>query len=201
MSRDNESPANASPAKSLRDKVLPTLSLLRERFPAAFLPEDESPLPLQVGILQELFDKANDVSRRRLRWAVYYYANNIRYQQALIHGDSRYDLNGQPVGEVTAEHREAAKLKLKELQPKKVQRGTESKRQKNYQSRTKSRFPFQSGRAQSKPMQTRAASAPAPAVVVRQRKAAVVTAKVAVASNVKSTAGRGVLSLKRRVSS
>ena len=200
MNSDNESP---STSKSLRDKVLPTLVVLRERFPQAFLPEGEIPRPLQVGILQELFVKASDISRRRLRWAVYYYANNIQYQQALLNGGLRYDLEGQPMGEVTDEHREAARDKLKELKPKEKPRtknGLDRRHQKNYQSRGKSRFPYQNNRSTAPgSTSSRPLAGQTPAVVVRQRKTVSSTvAKTMLTENVKSSGNRGVLSLKRR---
>ena len=199
MNCENGSPASA---KSLRDKVQPTLETLRERYPHAFLPEGEPPRPLQVGILQELFVKANDISRRRLRWAVYYYANNIAYQQALANGKARYDLEGQPAGEITEEHREAAIDKLKELKPKQkpnAQKKFGQQRQKNYQSRGKSRFPQQGSRTSP----ASSASSQNPAVVVRQRQRKIVTTlpKTTSVSGVKSSGNRSVLSLKRRVTS
>jgi ProP effector len=204
MTRDNQSPLSSS--KSLRDKVQPTLALLRERFPKAFVSEDKSPLPLQVGILQELFVTAKDISRRQLRWAVYYYANNIRYQQALIEGGPRYDLEGQPVGEVTDDHRKDAVSKMEEIKPKSApQNSSKRSPQKTFQARGKSRFPYQ----KSRPTQSRPASsgsAQPPAVIVRQRKSVAsatpkAIAKPADSANSKSAVNRGVLSLRRRVAS
>jgi ProP effector len=179
---------------------------LRERFPKAFVSEDKLPLPLQVGILQELFVKADDISRRQLRWAVYYYANNIRYQQALVEGGPRYDLEGQPVGEVADEHRKDAIGKLKEMKPKtSPQRSSKRPHQKTFQARGKSRFPYQ----KSRPLQSRSASSDAahpPAVIVRQRKSVAATTaktivKPATDTTSKSATNRGVLSLRRRAAS
>jgi hypothetical protein len=74
-------------------------------FPAAF--NRQTPKPLKIGIGQELLAGVGthpaftDVTRKDLRRALAAYTRAFRYRKALAGGGSRYDLAGQPVGEVT----------------------------------------------------------------------------------------------------
>ncbi|ECI2309634.1 proQ/FINO family protein [Salmonella enterica subsp. enterica serovar Infantis] len=67
----------------------------------------DNPKPLKVGVLNDLMQ---DISARNLtigagvlKAAIASYTRRIRYQKALAAGGARYDLNGQPCGEVTQE--------------------------------------------------------------------------------------------------
>lgn len=86
----------------------------------AFWPELfnlDNPKPLKVGVLKDLMQ---DISARNLtigagvlKAAIASYTRRIRYQKALAAGGARYDLNGQPCGEVTPEQQQEAADALK----------------------------------------------------------------------------------------
>ncbi|ECA2717289.1 proQ/FINO family protein [Salmonella enterica subsp. enterica serovar Braenderup] len=80
----------------------------------------DNPKPLKVGVLDDLMQ---DISNRNLtigagvlKAAIASYTRRIRYQKALAAGGARYDLNGQPYGEVTPEQQQKAADALKKLQ-------------------------------------------------------------------------------------
>ncbi|HFW4799630.1 TPA: ProQ/FINO family protein [Salmonella enterica subsp. diarizonae serovar 60-67:z35:-] len=86
----------------------------------AFWPElfnlDE-PKPLKVGVLDDI---QRDIAARglvigagALKAAVASYVRRIRYQKAIAAGGARYDINGQPCGEVTPEQQQEAADELK----------------------------------------------------------------------------------------
>lgn len=81
----------------------------------AFWPElfnlDE-PKPLKVGVLDDI---QRDIAARSLtigagvlKAAIASYTRRIRYKKALAAGGARYDLNGQPCGEITPEQQQEA---------------------------------------------------------------------------------------------
>ncbi|EAW1163190.1 ProQ/FinO family protein [Salmonella enterica] len=86
----------------------------------AFWPElfnPDNPKPLKVGVLDDLMQ---DIIARNLtigagvlKAAIASYTRRIRYQKALAAGGARYDLNGQPCGEVTPEQQQEAADALK----------------------------------------------------------------------------------------
>jgi hypothetical protein len=81
-------------------------------FPAVF--NRQTPKPLKIGIGQELLAGVGthpaftDVTRKDLRRALAAYTRAFRYRQALAAGGPRYDLAGQPDGEVTPEQQALA---------------------------------------------------------------------------------------------
>ncbi|HBM0000542.1 TPA: ProQ/FinO family protein [Salmonella enterica subsp. enterica serovar Kodjovi] len=77
----------------------------------------DNPKPLKVGVLDDLM---RDISARNLtigagvlKAAIASYTRRIRYQKALAAGGARYDLNGQPCGEVTPEQQQESADALK----------------------------------------------------------------------------------------
>ncbi len=85
----------------------------------AFWPElfnlDE-PKPLKVGVLDDI---QRDIAARSLtigagvlKAAIASYTRRIRYKKALAAGGARYDLNGQPCGEITPEQQQEAANEL-----------------------------------------------------------------------------------------
>jgi sRNA-binding protein len=79
------------------------IALLAEHFPAVFACEGWQPhKPLKIGIKDDIaaagIMPAEDISP-----TLYLYVRRLMYQRALAAGGSRYDLNGEPCGEVTAE--------------------------------------------------------------------------------------------------
>ncbi|EIX6717797.1 ProQ/FinO family protein [Salmonella enterica] len=85
----------------------------------------DNPKPLKVGVLDDLM---RDISARNLtigagvlKAAIASYTRRIRYQKALA-GGARYDLNGQPCGEVTPEQQQKAADALKKAKGKQSDR-------------------------------------------------------------------------------
>lgn len=91
----------------------------------AFWPELfnlDNPKPLKVGVLNDLMQ---DISARNLtigagvlKAAIASYTRRIRYKKALAAGGARYDLNGQPCGEITPEQQQEAADALKKAKDK-----------------------------------------------------------------------------------
>ncbi|WP_370609726.1 ProQ/FinO family protein [Citrobacter portucalensis] len=90
---------------------------LAEYWPALF--NHDTPKPIKTGILSELIQ---DVSDRGLTFgtgalcaAVASYTRRPCYQRALVAGGARYDLIGQPCGEVTPQEQKDAETRLTAL--------------------------------------------------------------------------------------
>ncbi|EBW8860937.1 proQ/FINO family protein [Salmonella enterica subsp. enterica serovar Muenchen] len=81
----------------------------------AFWPELfslDNPKPLKVGVLDDI---QRDIAARDLtigagvlKAAIASYTRRVRYKKALAAGGARYDLSGQPCGEVTPEQQQEA---------------------------------------------------------------------------------------------
>ncbi|MCB1776361.1 MAG: ProQ/FinO family protein, partial [Candidatus Competibacteraceae bacterium] len=93
-------------------KVNPILNRLCEMFPAVF--NRQTPKPLKIGIGQELLALVGthpalmNLTRKDLRRALAAYTRASRYREALAGGGPRYDLEGQPIGEVTPDQQTKA---------------------------------------------------------------------------------------------
>lgn len=81
----------------------------------AFWPELfdlNNPKPLKTGVLNDLMQDiaARDltIGAGALKAALASYTRRIRYKKAIAAGGARYDLNGQPCGEVTPEQQQEA---------------------------------------------------------------------------------------------
>ena len=91
----------------------PILDRLCAAFPAGF--SRTAPQPLKIGLGEELLALAGvhpalaDLSRTQLRRALKVYTRALAYREALARGGPRYDLAGQPDGEVTPEQRVVAR--------------------------------------------------------------------------------------------
>ena len=89
------------------------LDRLIEAFPTCF--SRTAPKPLKIGLSKELIalvrvhPALSDVSRAQIRRALKVYIDAPAYQNALIKGGPRYDLDGQPVGEVAPDQQADAK--------------------------------------------------------------------------------------------
>ena len=89
----------------MSSEVNPILDRLIEAFPACF--SRTAPKPLKIGLGEEVMALAGvhpalaDLSRTQIRRALKVYTGMPVYRKALARGGPRYDLDGQPVGEVT----------------------------------------------------------------------------------------------------
>ena len=93
--------------------VNPLLDRLCQTFPACF--NRSAPQPLKIGLGEELRALAGvhpalaDLTSTRIRRALKVYTGMPAYRKALARGGPRYDLAGQPVGEVTPDQQANAR--------------------------------------------------------------------------------------------
>jgi len=93
--------------------IHPILDQLCQAFPACF--SRSAPQPLKIGLGEELLALVGDhpaladLSRTQIRRALKVYTGASAYRKALAKGGPRYDLDGQPTGEVTPEQQVIAR--------------------------------------------------------------------------------------------
>ncbi|PJI60776.1 ProQ/FINO family protein [Escherichia coli] len=79
----------------------------------------EAPKPLKVGIfddmMQDIATRGMKFGPGTLRAALASYAQCPRYYRVLVAGGARYDLKGQPCGEVTPSEQQDAEIRLMAL--------------------------------------------------------------------------------------
>lgn len=77
------------------------------------------PKPLKVGILEDMSQnlkaRGETFGEGQIKNALARYTRNWRYQTALAVGGSRYNIEGQPEGEVTAEQQQKAAEMLAQI--------------------------------------------------------------------------------------
>ncbi|EMR8996625.1 ProQ/FinO family protein [Escherichia coli] len=102
---------------------------LIELWPELFSPE--SPKPLKVGIfddlMQDLAVRGLAFGPGALRATLASYAQSPRYYRALMAGGARYDLKGQPCGEVTPQEQQEAETRLAALNEKRKRQATKER--------------------------------------------------------------------------
>ncbi|ELK0624683.1 ProQ/FinO family protein [Escherichia coli] len=89
---------------------------LTEMWPDLF--NREAPKPLKVGIFDDLMQDIATFGPGALRATLASYAQSPRYYRSLIAGGARYDLKGQPCGEVTPQEQQEAETRLMALNEK-----------------------------------------------------------------------------------
>ena len=70
--------------------------------------------PLALGIHKEVLARRPEIEPAGLRLAMRIHTQSTRYLKELLTATVRFDLDGQPSGEVTDEHRKVADEALKE---------------------------------------------------------------------------------------
>ncbi|KAE9778734.1 proQ/FINO family protein [Escherichia coli] len=102
---------------------------LTEMWPDLF--SREAPKPLKVGIFDDLMQ---DIAVRglafgpgALRATLASYTQSPRYYRALMAGGVRYNLKGQPYGEVTPQEQQEAETRLMALNEKRKRRAAKEK--------------------------------------------------------------------------
>lgn len=70
--------------------------------------------PLAIGIHKAIRERMPDVAPEPLRQALRMHTGSTKYLKVLSHGQERFDLDGNPAGEVTAEQRQQALDTLKD---------------------------------------------------------------------------------------
>ena len=97
----------AAPRKRVEPRAL--LQRLQKEF-SAF--RDCKPLALKIDA--SIAERMPDIDRKSLRAAMRMHTASTRYLKAVERAQQRFDLEGQPVGEVTEEQRTHASTTLKE---------------------------------------------------------------------------------------
>ena len=88
-----------------RKQIEATIALLCERFPKCFVMFERRRVPLKVGIRGGIIAILGDqIDRQLLNAAMQYYCNNFHYRRSQKPGALRFDLDGNPCGEVSEEH-------------------------------------------------------------------------------------------------
>jgi sRNA-binding protein len=91
------------------------IAALAERFPKAFQPDGwRQHRPLAIGVDQGII-VATGIDPKALHWALIAYTNRVKYLAAQTSGAPRFNLAGEPEGEVTEEQAEVAQKKLKAI--------------------------------------------------------------------------------------
>ncbi|HQZ01689.1 MAG TPA: ProQ/FINO family protein [Thauera sp.] len=108
-----ESPASAPATEAAvpRQRIEPRalLQRLQKEFPAF---RDCKPLALKIDAA--IAERLPDIDRKSLRAAMRMHTASTRYLKAIERSQERFDLDGQPAGEVTEEQRTHASTTLKE---------------------------------------------------------------------------------------
>lgn len=65
-------------------------------------------LPLSIGIHKVIEERLPTLGAKNLRNALKVHTSSTRYLKVLAHAETRFDLDGNPAGEVTAEERQRA---------------------------------------------------------------------------------------------
>lgn len=92
------------------------IAFLAERFPLCFTAEGEA-RPLKIGIFADLVARIqgdDSLSKTQLRSALRLYTSSWRYLYGIKLGAQRIDLDGNPCGELEAQHVEHARKQLEE---------------------------------------------------------------------------------------
>lgn len=91
------------------------INRLAEYWPELFGAENIK--PLKAGVIHDMLQDAKArelaIGHGVLRGALTSYIHTTRYLKAIVAGGARYDLNGQPCGEVTEEDKSVASELLK----------------------------------------------------------------------------------------
>jgi sRNA-binding protein len=90
------------------------LKEIRARWPQTFGPHPQPVRPLATGIGKVIAAQLPEVSKTLVHQAIAFWQRQRKtpYLQALIAGGPRYDLDGNPQGEVTPEQQERAQKEL-----------------------------------------------------------------------------------------
>lgn len=103
-------PAAAGPARP-EPTLAETAAALAERFPALFAPGQ--PRPIKLRIQADIQARTQGAfTRKQLSIFLHRHTTSTPYLRALVASPQRFDLDGQPAGDVAAEHVQAAKEEL-----------------------------------------------------------------------------------------
>lgn len=95
-------PAKSSPRNALLETISAKFAVFRDG------------RPLALGIHKVIIERMPEVDTAQLRLAMRLHTASTRYLKALLATRERFDLDGNPAGEVTDEQREVANTTLRE---------------------------------------------------------------------------------------
>lgn len=102
-------PAEAAAAAPAQPDLSPaaTGALLAQHFPALFTPGQAKPIKLRIQ--SDIQERVPGVfTKKSLSLFLHRHTTSTPYLKSLVASPQRFDLDGQPAGEVAAEHRDAA---------------------------------------------------------------------------------------------
>jgi len=106
------------------------LERLIQAYPAVFFPFSERQVkPLKIGIYKDLMPVIQEWGYQAtvLKYVLRNYTRPLRYQLALLKAPHRIDLQGEPAGEITPDHRQIAQEKANLIKEKRKQNQPDSK--------------------------------------------------------------------------
>jgi sRNA-binding protein len=83
--------------------VLATVTLLADRFPAAFFLFESRRRPLKIGVAADICEAVPEINKEHLQWALARYCMSPGYLRSLESGAVRVGLAGDAAGTVTDE--------------------------------------------------------------------------------------------------
>lgn len=110
--------------------ALATLATLASAFPVF-----RACQPLAIGIHKALRQRLPDLPDADLRQALRRHTTATKYLKAVANGTTRFDLDGNPAGEISAEHRQDALSALKERFRKAAERQREEQQARERQEK------------------------------------------------------------------
>jgi hypothetical protein len=111
--------ASLTATAAARARVIETLSILQEWFPAAFvgLTAPRRP-PLKISVHHDIVARAPAIEAREAHAALRYYVGGFAYLRAMVEGATRLDLDSEPAGAVTAHEAAGGKDKIGRIERK-----------------------------------------------------------------------------------
>ncbi len=96
------------------------IRVLCEKYPALFVAERSMPhKPLKIGVHNDIIAAAI-LPPNEIRAAIGHYRGRLQYQKALAAGGPRFDLDGNPCGEITADQAAGAVAMIARIEAKRV---------------------------------------------------------------------------------
>lgn len=118
----------------ISDKPLPQRNTALKRLTETFMVFRKCQ-PLAIGIHKTIKTQLPDIGDGALRFALKQHTASTKYLKAVANGDQRFDLDGNPAGEITPEQRQQALDALKERFRKAAERKREEQQQKEQQEK------------------------------------------------------------------
>ncbi len=100
-----------------------TVKFLYKKYPKLFIKDRSKPLKcgIEKDIFADLGDKP-DATKRMIKKALRHYVFSFPYMKATLDAKKRFDLEGNPVEDVTQEHKDFAKDWLAEREKEKAEK-------------------------------------------------------------------------------